>query len=76
MSSNKCNVGDTVIHKGKDVYVSQVIQQGTSDRKQKNGYVKKGTKAYITVCYIMPDNGQVLHRSPRNIYDDWEHKKE
>lgn len=65
---NTCKVGDTVIHKRKAVYVSDVMIQGREDNTE-----KKGWRAYICVCPIMPDNGQVLKRSPSCIEENWKH---
>lgn len=72
----KVKVGDHVIHDGKEMYVENVIEQGMDDKYKDGKIVKKGIKAYICVCPIMPDNGQVLYRSPRCIGNDWENIEE
>lgn len=67
-----CDVGDLVIYDGKKVYVSEVISDGKENAK-KNGQEVQGVRSEIAVCRVMPDNGQILHRSPRFIGSNWEH---
>ncbi len=71
-----CQKGDIVLHNGRKVWVSQVISQGTEDSVDKHGRKKAGERAYICVCRIMEDNGQILYRSPRCIDQMWTHIKE
>lgn len=50
--------------------VASIICQGRSSRGAKKF---KGEKATISAYNIMPDNGQVLKRSPHYISNEWEH---
>jgi len=79
-----CEEEDFVIHAGKKVWVSCIVSAGREDRKVKARVDKKtgkkipahiapGYKSDISVCRVMPDNGQILTRSPRHIGTDWEH---
>ena len=72
----KCKVGDYIIHKGKTMQVSEIIQQGVKARRESNGKTHRNIpeqRAAITACRIM-DNGQVLTRSPIFIDQDWRKK--
>ena len=60
-----CDEGDTVIFRGRRSYVKEVVFRGSEKDKE---------KSEISVCRIMPDNGQVLHRSPRYIGTEWSHE--
>lgn len=63
-----CEIGDIVIHNNREVWVNDIIYGGREKSKSRDG-----ERSSISICTIMPDNGQVLRRSPRNIGTDWEH---
>ena len=64
---NRCMPGDTILHDGVKMWVSQVLIQGKERCKKDTG-----ERADICACKIM-DNGQILKRSPVNIGNEWQH---
>lgn len=78
MNENKCKVGDHIIHNGKEMIVSQVVERGRDSYQYTNNngntYYIAEKKAIITACRVM-ENGQILTRSPIFIGDKWEHIK-
>jgi len=76
--SHTCKKGDRIIHKGAEMSVLEIYEQGRSGWVQ-NGKLSGRKKARVVACRVLPDRvntaGQVLTRSPFLIEDEWEHKE-
>lgn len=58
--SKDCKVGDTVLHNGRKVMVTEILEEGTP-----------GQRSYIAACYIHKD-GNPLRRTFVAVGTDWD----
>ena len=71
-----CEKGDVILNEGRrKMIVSSTVIKGKEDRLSKKGEFVAGNRSEITACRIMPDNGQILYRSPIYIGVNWIHYK-
>jgi hypothetical protein len=69
----RCYVGQTVLHKNKKIYVTQILEERISGRKA-HGITAKSSRSLIAGCPIDEQTGNVLHRTTIYCGDDWRHE--